>query len=305
MIDTKPLSELLLKEPKMFIPGIYDCLSARIMEKNQFSAMYLPADCVAASFCGVPDVGLIASADLINVVERITALSSVSLIVDIDSGFGSQINVIRTCERVSACGAKAVVLSDKQFLRTPLSHETVEIGDFIGKVEATKYGLKDSDCELLVRIDCMELRGLDEAIRRCNTAVEHGAIGSCISGVTNEADMKRICTEVKGVKVFEMVNNEQVLYSSETLFAMGYDIVWAPYVSMSGAMTCIQELATDAYINKNDFKAEERGYSTYAKFELLKIHEWYALGQEFGQRVQDAKDIDPDDYLKAPQEKKN
>ena len=299
MFETKTLSEILREEPKLFVPGIYDCLSARIMEKNAFPAMYLPADCVAASFCGVPDACLIASADLINVVQRITALSAVSLIADIDSGFGSQINVIRTCERIAACGAKAISLSDKQFLRTPLSRETTSLNDFIGKVEAARYGIGEARCDLLVRVDCAPVLGLDEAIRRCNAAVAHGALGSCITGVTEKADLERICSEVAGVKIFEMVNDEEIRYSCDELMQMGFDVVWAPYVSMCGAMTCIQELATDAYINKNDFKAEERGYSTYAKFELLKIHEWYALGQKFGQEVQDAKDIDPDDYLKS------
>ena len=300
MIKTKSFQELLNERP-LFIPGIYDAFSARFMEINHFPAMYLPADCVAAAFCGVPDASLMSSADLINVVQRITALSTVPLIVDIDAGFGSEINVIRTCERISACGARAVCLSDKLYLRKPLSMEVLAREDYISKLEAALYELEKTDCAVIAKIDAYENYGIDEAIGRANEAISKGAAAACITGVTEQEHLQRICKEVKGVRIFEMVNEGEVKYSFEELTEMGFDMVWAPYVSISGAMTCIQELADAAYIAKNDFRAEERGYSTYAKFELLKIHEWYALGQKFNKKIQDAVDIDPDDYLKKQQ----
>lgn len=303
MIKTNCFGEVLAGRP-VFIPGIYDALSARFMETNEFSAMYLPADCVAASFCGVPDASLISSADLVDVVQRITALSTVSLIVDVDAGFGSEINVIRTCERISACGARAVCLSDRIYLRKPLSMEVQPAGNYYSKLDAAIYALADQDCDVIAKIDAYVTLGLDEAIARANVAIQHGAAAACITGVKKREDLEQICARVKGICIYEMVSEGEVNFTFDELVNMGFSAVWAPYVSVSGAMTCIKELADAAMEAKNDFRAEERGYSTYAKFELLKIHEWYALGKKFNSEVQDAVDINPDDYLKKQQEAK-
>ena len=301
MVKTKSFGEVLADGP-VFIPGIYDALSARFMETNEFSAMYLPSDCVAASLCGVPDASLISSADLVDVVQRITALSTVSLIVDVDAGFGSEINVIRTCERISACGARAICLSDKIYLREPLGMEVQPADSYYSKLDAAIYALQDQECVVIAKIDAYAALGLDEAIKRANHAIQHGAAAACITGVSKREDLKRICAGVKGACIYEMVSDGKVMFDFDELTGMGFCAVWAPYVSMSGAMTCIKELADAAMESKNDFRAEERGYSTYAKFELLKIHEWYALGKKFNSEVQDAVDINPDDYLKKQQE---
>ena len=97
MLKKKRIEDVLAENP-VFIPGIYDSFSARNMDVKQFECMYLDAQSVAIAYCGVPDACLMSSADLIDVLQRLTALTTTPVIVDIDAGFGSEINVIRTCE---------------------------------------------------------------------------------------------------------------------------------------------------------------------------------------------------------------
>lgn len=300
MIKRKSFDEAIAGK-KLFIPGIYDAFSARNMEVKQFDCMYLDAQSVALAFCGVPDACLMSSADLIDVLQRLTALTSVPVIVDIDSGFGSEINVIRTCERVEACGATAVALSDKVFLRMPSSKEVDTRKKYLSKLEAAVYQLKDTGCGVIAKIDAYATLGVEETIGRANDALANGACAVYICGVIDKADLQRIAQEVNGPKYYEMASADKVENSYDEIIGMGYDGVIAPYISICGTSNVVREFAEAAMVAKNDFHCEERGYSTYGKFELLKIHEWYALGAKFNDEVEDAVDIDPDDYLKKQQ----
>lgn len=300
MIGTKSFKHVLAEGP-VFIPGGYDGLSCRILEHNGSQAIYLSADCVAASFSGVPDASLMASSDLIDIVQRVAAVINVPLVVDIDAGFGSEINVIRTCERIASSGAKAVVLSDKEFLRMPDHPTYVPRERFMGKLEAALHTLAGTDCLVIAKIDSVAENGLDACIETANRAIDCGVTATCITNVTAREELERICREVRGIKAFEMVSGSNGGFSFEELTNMGFSIIWAPYIAVAGAMMCMQDLAEDAAIHKNDFRAEEIGYSAHIKFDLLKIHEWYALGQKFNKEVQDASAIDPDDYLKKEQ----
>lgn len=290
--------ETIISGKDLFIPGIYDAFSARNMEVKEFGCMYLDAQSVAIAFCGVPDACLMSSADLIDVLQRLTALTTVPVIVDIDAGFGSEINVIRTCERVEACGASAVALSDKVFLRTPSSKAVVARKKYLSKLEAAVYQLNGTGCGVIAKLDTFETLGLDETIERANDALDAGACAVYVCGVHGRNALERMGREIKGKAFYEMANTDKVEFSYNEIIGMGFAGVIAPYVSICGAATVVKEFAEAAMLAKNDFHCEERGYSTYGKFELLKIHEWYALGAKFNDEVEDAVDIDPDDYLK-------
>lgn len=297
MVKKKPF-ESVLAGKDLFIPGIYDAFSARNMEIKEFECMYLDAQSVALAFCGVPDASLMSSADLIDVLQRLTALTTVPVIVDIDAGFGSEINVIRTCERVEACGASAVALSDKVFLRMPSSKEVVSRKQYLSKLGAALYQLKDTGCGVIAKLDSYKTLGTDETIERANAALEEGACAVYVCSVDAREALERMGKEINGKVFYEMVNTDQIAFSYDEIIGMGFAGVIAPYVSICGAAVVVKEFADAAMIAKNDFHCEERGYSTYGKFELLKIHEWYALGAKFNDEVEDAVDIDPDDYLR-------
>ena len=114
MKDRKTLRQL-MEEGPVFAPCTFDCLTAKLVEQAGFKAQCLSGSSVSASFCGCPDIGLVSLEDLVEIVSRVTAVSPLPMIVDIDTGFGTELNTIRTCERIAAAGAMAVHLEDQTF----------------------------------------------------------------------------------------------------------------------------------------------------------------------------------------------
>src|SRR5215216_6692411 len=77
-------------------PGCYDALSAMLVQRAGFSAAYLSGFALSASSLGAPDLGLISLDDIVDAVRRLTAVVTIPLIADIDTGFGGPLNIRRT-----------------------------------------------------------------------------------------------------------------------------------------------------------------------------------------------------------------
>lgn len=297
MNQVKPLLSI-VKEGPVFIPGIYDCLSSRIMEVNNFQAMYLDIESVAASFCGVPDPEMLTSADLLEVVNRITAYAELPMIVDIHNGFGDILNLMRACGQLTSFGTAGICINDQTYGNHFVKTDVVSHGEFAKRIQAVREASGNKECFLLFRTDACAL-GIDEVIARCRFALENGADAVCAGYPEKAEDIERIAKEVPGIKFHIMKSGANLPdISYDELIKMGYQGVIAPSVSIGGAITCIQELSDALAADKNDFRAEERGYSTISKFELLRVHEWYSLGKQFNENILDTAAINPNDYLK-------
>ena len=100
----------LMEQGPVVAPTVYDCLSARMVEESGFQAMCLSGAEMAAAYLGYPDIGLVTASELEDNVRRITASSPLPMIVDIDTGFGNEVNTFLTCRRIARAGAMAAAL---------------------------------------------------------------------------------------------------------------------------------------------------------------------------------------------------
>src|SRR5437660_12757033 len=79
-------------------PGAYDCITAKLIEQAEFSAIYMTGAGTAATL-GYPDFGLVTMSEMVGNAARIAAAVELSVIADADTGYGSGPNVCRTvCE---------------------------------------------------------------------------------------------------------------------------------------------------------------------------------------------------------------
>lgn len=291
----------LMKEGMVMAPCVYDCVSARLVEEAGFPAMCLSGGELAASLCGVPDIGLVTLDELVGVVERISSCTDIPMIVDIDTGFGNEINLIRTCKRVARAGAKAVHLEDQTFPKRcghlrgkeVISHEA-----YIGKVRAAAFALKGTGCALIARTDSYHLLGKDEAVSRCNDAIDEGADITFVEGTGSLEDIIEIGQRVKGPKMFAMASaGASPKVSMEQLKKWGYGLVTMHY-AMSGALMGIREYGKLCYDAMSDIPVTEDARvdsSPIGLFELFGIHEWLELGKRFNPDIHDAAEWDKKD----------
>ena len=89
-------------------PGAYDCLTAKLVEKAGFGAVYMTGGSTAGAFLGVPDVGLLTMSEMADNAGRMANAVEVPVIADADTGYGNELNVIRTVREYAAgCGSAA------------------------------------------------------------------------------------------------------------------------------------------------------------------------------------------------------
>ncbi len=88
------LTEVLEQGPE-FIPVTFDCFSSMIAEDVGFKAMFLSEYAVGATYVGVPDVGLMTSTEMKTVANAAHKVTNIPLILDMDNGYGNELNAIR------------------------------------------------------------------------------------------------------------------------------------------------------------------------------------------------------------------
>lgn len=160
------------------LPGCYDALGARLIEQADFDAVYMTGFGTAAGLLGRPDVGLLGLAEMVDNARRITAATDLPVVADADTGYGNQINVIRTVQEYERAGVAGIHLED-QVLPKKCGHmenkQVVDSAEFIGKIEAAAAARQDPDFVLIARTDARAPLGLDEAIARARACVDAGA----------------------------------------------------------------------------------------------------------------------------------
>ena len=93
----KALRLAIQNEIPLQIVGTINANHALLAEQSGFKAIYLSGGGVAAGSLGIPDLGITNLQDVLIDVERITNVSSLPLLVDIDTGFGpSAFNIAPT-----------------------------------------------------------------------------------------------------------------------------------------------------------------------------------------------------------------
>src|SRR3954471_24701494 len=104
MTTAKRLRELLAAPDMLVAPGAYDGITAKLIEQAGFSALYMTGAGTAASF-GLPDYGLLTMTEMVGNAARITAATStLPLIADGDTGYGTELNVVRTVREHERAG---------------------------------------------------------------------------------------------------------------------------------------------------------------------------------------------------------
>lgn len=290
---SKPLREL-CREGPFFEACVYDCLSARVVETAGYRAMCLSGFGLALAYCGVPDIGIVTPTEVAEMVRRITRCTSIPLIVDIDSGYGNELNVIRTCQMMADAGAAAVHLEDQTFPKiNPMvpTFSLVSQDDWKRRLDAAMYGLRGSDCMLIGRTDARAKYGIDETLQRLKIAADHGAEMTLAIGMYEEADIQRYMREIPGYKMYEYMSvpgalgatKEQMSRTFQDCADLGFTMMSMPTIGMLGAIVGIQDFAASALREGNDFDIIQKIDAVQARplmYKLNRTDEWLGWNKD-------------------------
>lgn len=168
VIDYKPLQ----------IVGTINAYAALQAQQTGFKAIYLSGAGVANASYGMPDLAVTTLHDVLEDTRRITAITDLPLLVDVDTGWGSAFNISRTTTEMIRAGAAALHIED-QVQTKRCGHRpnkaVVSSAEMTDRIKAAVDGRIDDDFVIMARTDAVACEGIESAIERCHAYIAAGA----------------------------------------------------------------------------------------------------------------------------------
>ena len=239
----------LAAESPLQVIGAINANHALLAQRAGYRAIYLSGGGVAAGSLGLPDLGINTLEDVLVDTRRITDVSELPLLVDIDTGFGpSAFNIARTVRSLIKAGAAACHIEDqvgaKRCGHRP-GQELVSLGEMVDRVKAAADAKTDPDFFLIARTDAIQMEGVDAAIERALACVEAGADGIFAEAAYDLGTYRRF---VDAVKVPVLANITEFgatpLFSREELASAGVAIQLYPLSAFRAANKAAEAVYT-------------------------------------------------------------
>ncbi len=219
-------------EKPLQVVGTINAYHARLAERSGYRAIYLSGGGVAAGSLGVPDLGISTLDDVLTDVRRITDATSLPLLVDADTGFGSAFNIARTVKSLIKFGAGAMHIED-QVQAKRCGHrpgkEIVPREEMVDRIKAAVDARTDPAFVIMARTDALAVEGLQAAIDRAGACVEAGADMIFPEAMT-ELDMYRKFADAVKVPVLANITEfgSTPLFTVEQLRSANVSLVLYP-----------------------------------------------------------------------------
>ena len=241
------LKKLLDQKDIIVMPGCYDALTAKLIEKEELNAGFMSGFAVSSTKLGMPDTGLISFSEMAEQVRNICNVTSIPIIFDGDTGYGNAVNVYRTVRGFADAGAAGIMIEDQKWPKKcghTKGKDVVEVDEANSRIKAAVDASKMNNKDILVmaRTDAIATRGLDDAIKRMQKFSELGADILFVEAIKSKEDMKRVIKEVPGHHMINLIEDgETPLLEMNELEDMGFKIAVFPLTLMSASVKIMQE----------------------------------------------------------------
>jgi methylisocitrate lyase len=231
----------LIADGVVMMPGAFNALSARMIEREGFEAMYLSGAVLANSVGGVPDVGMMTLTEARDHAAHIASATSIPIIMDADTGYGEgPHNVARTVRVLESVGVSGIHIEDQEFPKRCGHLEgkrLVPTKEMCEKIASAAAAKTSPDFLLLARTDARGVDGYDEAVRRARLYVDAGADGIFPEALQDREEFARFAKDVDTILLANMTEFGKTPYLTADEFGrMGYNLVIFPVTLQRLAM---------------------------------------------------------------------
>lgn len=261
------------------IVGTVNAYCALMAAQSGHQALYLSGAGVANASFGLPDLGMTSLDEVLTDVRRITAITDVPLLVDIDTGFGGALNIARTIREMERAGAAAVHIED-QVSQKRCGHRpnkaVVSQAEMVDRIRAAVDARTDPDFVIMARTDALAVEGMDAAIERALAYVAAGADMIFPEAMQTLAQYRRFSSAV-GVPVLANITEfgQTPLFECRELGEQGVAMVLYPLTAFRAmnraAERVYQHLAQAqsqvALVDQMQTRAELYHYLDYLRYE--------------------------------------
>ena len=267
-------------------PGVYDSLSAKIVENNGFPLSFISGYSVSASSIGEPDMGLLTQTEMLERARQVCRCVSIPIIVDADTGYGNPLNVMRTVETLIEAGAAGCFLED-QLWPKKCGHmrgkKVIEREEYIQKIGAASEAGAGRDFFIVSRTDALAAVSLEEALARMEEAREAGADASFVEAPGSIEFLEEIGHSAPKPMVANMIEGGKTpILERSRLEAMGFQLILYPLAGIFAAAQAMHSVFRKLKDDQTTLGAEEQLFSFERFNQLVGVEEKFALAERFG-----------------------
>jgi len=275
------LQNALSHESPLQIVGTINAYTALLAELAGFHAIYLSGAGVANASYGLPDLGMTNLTDVAEDARRITSVSRLPLLVDVDTGFGNAFSIERTIKTMIDAGVSGVHLED-QVQAKRCGHrpkkEIVSPSEMCDRIKAALDANHTDYFTIMARTDALAIEGLDKTIERIHHYVETGAHMIFFEGATT---LSEYLTVAKHSKVPVLANITEFgvtpLFTQDELKQAGIKLILYPlsaFRAMSKAAISVYETIRQKGTQQSLVEAMQ------TRDELYKVLHYYEYEQK-------------------------
>nr|WP_027842913.1 oxaloacetate decarboxylase [Mastigocoleus testarum] len=276
----------LLESPEILvIPGVYDCLSAKLVEQVGFEVAATSGFGIAASTLGLPDYGFLSATEMFYSVGRIAQSISLPLIADLDTGYGNALNVMRTVRDAVQLGLAGVILEDQESPKKCGHFENKRViseTEHANKIRAAVEARADSCLVVIARTDARAPLGLEAAICRGKEYIKAGADVLFVEAPQSKDELQKIAAAFPNVPLVANIveGGKTPQLSASELQEMGFKIVFFP---LSGLLAVTKTMT--ACLSQLKAEGTTANFPDFIKFqefqELIGVPKYLQLEKQF------------------------
>lgn len=225
----------------LIIPGAHDPLAGLLARRAGFAALYLSGAALSAS-SGLPDLGVLTLEEVARRAELLVHATRLPVLVDIDTGFGEVLNVVRAARELIKAGVAAVQIEDQEMPKRcgHLSGKRLippqAMAEKIRAIKRVFPGLF-----VLARTDARALEGLEGVLARATLYLEAGADAIFPEALESLEEFRRVRQALTAPLLANLTEFGKTppLKASE-LFELGYEMVLFPVSALRVAARAME-----------------------------------------------------------------
>src|SRR5712672_4479651 len=284
MTQAARFRELMRRDGMVVAPGAYDCITARLIERAGFEAVYMTGAGTAATL-GYPDFGIVTMSEMVANAGRISAAVGLPVIADADTGYGNELNVVRTVRAYETVGVAGIHIEDQEFPKK-CGHlddkRIVPREDWVAKIRAAAQSRRSADFLVIARTDSRAVAGFDEAIARANAAIAAGADMAFVEAPQTVEEVAAVPRLVKGPCLLNVVRGGK---TPDVAFGdaerMGYRVAIVPGMLFKAVIGVCDATLSELH-RTGRHPVPMHSMTVREAFRRAGADEWDAISDRFG-----------------------
>ncbi len=284
----KILREAITSGGLVIIPGVYNSAVVQLAEKNGYKAAYI-GGAITTLGMGLPDLGIITLDQMAYEVKKIASITSLPVIVDVDTGYG---NAAKTTKVIERAGASGFHMEDQIELKKcgHLSNKQVIPAEgMVKKIRKAARARKDPNFVIIARTDSRGVVSMEDAVRRAWMYVEAGADVIFPEALQSKEEFQYFAAELEkavGRKVPLLANMTEYgktpYITAEEFGSMGYNLILFPVTTLRASLKTVEEVLLEIKNAGNQKRLVDEGrLKTREELqELIRYKEWEDMVNE-------------------------